>query len=171
MKKKPIKALVAYASRHQGTAEVADVIATEIAGRAIDVTVASVDDVGSLDGYDGVILGSAVYMGRWQKSALEFVDRYADELRARPVWLFSSGPIGDPPMPEGDPKDVGEVQARIGAMEHHTFAGRLETDGLSRKERLIVRGLRVPTGDYRDWDDIRNWAIRIGANLLVHAAA
>jgi len=168
---KPLRALVVYASRHQGTAEVADVIATEISGRAIDVTVASVDDVGSLDGYDGVILGSAIYMGRWQRSALDFVDRFVEELKARPVWLFSSGPIGDPPVPEGEPQDMLEVEARIGAIEHHVFAGRIEKDGLSRKERVIVRGLRVPEGDFRDWDDIRNWAVRIGAHLVVHAAA
>jgi menaquinone-dependent protoporphyrinogen oxidase len=171
MRTQPLRALVVYASRHQATAEIADVIASEISGSAIDVTIASVDDVESLDGYDGVVLGSAVYMGRWQKSALAFVDRFAEELKVRPVWLFSSGPIGDPPVPEGDPPDPLEVQARVGAIEHHMFAGRIEKDRLSGKEHLIVRALHVPEGDYRDWDDIRDWAVRIGADLLVRAAA
>lgn len=53
-------------------------------------------------GYDAVVLGSAVYVGRWLEPARELVDAHAEELAARPTWLFSSGPIGDPPKPEAD---------------------------------------------------------------------
>jgi menaquinone-dependent protoporphyrinogen oxidase len=64
--------------------------------------VAPVQDVGAIDGYDAVVLGSAVYLGNWMKPAKEFAVREAAALAAVPVWLFSSGPIGSPPE---DPAD------------------------------------------------------------------
>lgn len=82
------------------------------------------------------------------------------------MWLFSSGPVGDPPRPEEDPVDVAELVARTKAREHRVFAGRIERSRLSFAEKAIVLALRVPDGDYRDWDEIRAWAAEIADALL-----
>ena len=83
----------------------------------------------------------------------------------RPVWLFSSGPVGDPPKPEEDPVDVADLLAATGAREHRVFAGKLVRKQLSFPERAIVSALRVPEGDFRDWTEIRQWAAGIADAL------
>jgi menaquinone-dependent protoporphyrinogen oxidase len=112
-----------------------------------------------------VVLGSAVYAGRWLKPARELVDRSRDALAARPVWLFSSGPVGDPPKPEEDPVDVAAIVAATGAREHRVFAGRLVRRQLGFADKAIAVALRVPDGDFRDWAEIRRWSAGIAAAL------
>lgn len=77
-----------------------------------------------VSGYAAVVLGSAVYMGRWLEPARELVERRAEAFATLPTWLFSSGPIGAPPKPEaGDAVKLDEAVERIGAREHRLFAG------------------------------------------------
>jgi len=89
-----MKLLVAYASKYGSTAEIADVIGDELQKRHYEVDVKSVDDVDSLAGYDGFVIGSALYAGGWMKPAAEFLLSNQDSLAGHPVWLFSSGPTG-----------------------------------------------------------------------------
>src|SRR5262245_56209210 len=156
-----MKVLVAAASKHGATAEIATTIGEVLADRGLDTTVTSPEEVDSFEGYDAVVLGSAVYAGHWLKPARELVDRLDDELAARPVWLFSSGPIGDPPKPEEDPVDVTAVVKATRARDHQVFSGKLGKRRLSLPERAIATALRVPEGDFRDWTGIRAWAASI----------
>jgi menaquinone-dependent protoporphyrinogen oxidase len=87
------------------------------------------------------------------------------------VWLFSSGPVGDPPKPEEDPVDVAEVLAATRAREHRVFAGKLVRKQLAFPERAIVTALRVPDGDFRDWAAITGWAGAIATALGARAPA
>lgn len=166
--KRKAKVLVVYASRHHATEEIASVAATELAAHAIDVTFASAGDAQLSDDFAAVVCGSAVYMGRWQATAKAFVETNAELLRTIPVWLFSSGPIGDPPKPAEVPVDGDTLRDLIGARDHKVFAGRLEKSGLSLRERTVVRAVKAPYGDYRDWDEIREWAARIAAQIVLH---
>jgi menaquinone-dependent protoporphyrinogen oxidase len=161
-----MKVLVATASRHGATDEIAAEIGGRLNDRGIDAEVVAVGDVTGLDGYDAVVLGSAVYMGRWLKEAREFVGAHGDQLRARPTWLFSSGPIGDPPRPgEQETGTADEVLAATGAREHRVFSGKVDKSGLSFPERAVVRVVGAAEGDYRDWDEIRAWATEIATAL------
>ena len=81
------------------------------------------------------------------------------------MWLFSSGPVGDPPKPDEDPVDVAELLATTNARDHRVFAGKLVRKQLSFPERAIVSALRVPEGDFRDWIEIRQWAAGIADAL------
>jgi menaquinone-dependent protoporphyrinogen oxidase len=162
--------LVTAASKHGATAEIARAIGDELERRKIHVTVAPITGAGTIDGYDAVIAGSAVYAGQWLKPAKDFLERNAAALVARPVWLFSSGPIGDPPRPEEEPPDAPAMVASTGAREHRTFAGKIDRDRLSLAERAIVMALRAPSGDFRDWDEIRDWSSAIAAELQQGAA-
>jgi menaquinone-dependent protoporphyrinogen oxidase len=84
----------------------------------------------------------------------------------RPLaWLFSRGPIGDPPKPDEDPVDIAEVMQVTAAREHRLFAGKIDKSKLSFGEKAIVVALRVPEGDFRDWDEIDAWAADIATAL------
>jgi menaquinone-dependent protoporphyrinogen oxidase len=99
------------------------------------------------------------------------VDRCGAALAARPVWLFSSGPVGDPPKPEEDPVDVAEILAATRAREHRVFAGKLVRQQLSFPEKAIVSALRVPEGDFREWTEITSWATGIATALQSRSSA
>jgi menaquinone-dependent protoporphyrinogen oxidase len=167
-----MKALVAVASQHGATREIADMIGATLAGRGIETDICEVDDAPSLDAYDAFVVGSAVYMGGWIKSARAFVERHADELAARPTWLFSSGPVGDPPKPESEAAvNVSDLVAAAHAREHRLFSGRLEMGRLGLVQRTVARAVHAAEGDYRDWDEIEEWGTAIAIAIAGDTAA
>src|SRR5205823_670481 len=109
-------------------------------GRALEergmvVTVAPVAGVQGVDGYDAFVIGSAVYAGHWLKPAREFVEHHARLLCTRPVWLFSSGPIGNPPIPREEAVDVEPLVAAVHARRHRVFGGKLDRSTLGLAEK------------------------------------
>ena len=161
-----MKVLVTAATKHGATAEIAATIGEALRGdHGLDATVVPPEQVTTIDGYDALVLGSAVYAGHWLAAAKELVDRAAGALAGKPVWLFSSGPVGDPPKPEEDPVDVAEIVAVTKAREHRMFAGKLDKRQLGFGERAIVVALRVPEGDFRNWAEINGWASEIALSL------
>ncbi|MCU0504535.1 MAG: flavodoxin domain-containing protein [Chloroflexi bacterium] len=161
-----MRVLVSAASRHGSTAEVATEIASVLAGAGLDAGVASPDDVHSLDGWDAAVIGSAIYVGHWLAPARDLVERLAPELAVRPVWLFSSGPVGDPPAPDEEPEDVVALVELVHARGHQVFAGRIDRKELGLGEKVITAALRVPEGDFRPWTDVRTWAEGIARDLV-----
>ncbi len=163
-----LRVLVAVASRHGGTVGVAEAVADGLreglgSGAVVDVkAVAEVDDV---TGYDAVVIGSAVYRGHWLEAARDMVLRCAIDLWDRPVWIFSSGPVGDHGRPPAELLEVDEVLVQTRARDHRVFAGRLDRVGLSSVERALARLLLLPEGDRRDPVDARVWGRTIAATL------
>ena len=166
-----MRVLVSAASRYGSTAEIARVIGEVLAGSGLDVVVREPADVRGLEEFDAVVLGSAVYAGRWLEPARSIVDDSTAELTARDVWLFSSGPIGDPPKPDAESPEAAVLMGRTEAHENRVFPGRLAKSELSLPERLLVTALRAPEGDYRPWDEIRAWAAGIAAILTARQPA
>ena len=160
-----MKVLVSAASRHGATAEIARAIGDTLAGAGLDAVVLAPDAVATLDDYDAAVLGSGVYVGHWMEAATNLVERHAVALASRPVWLFSSGPLGDPPKPEEDPADIAEIMDLTHAREHRLFAGRVDRSVLGLGEKVILTAERVPDGDFRSWDEVRAWARGIAAAL------
>jgi len=160
-----MRILVAVASRHGSTREIGDAVAEVLRDSGFGVDVADPDDVESIDPYQAVMLGSSVYVGRWAASARALVDRCASGLTRRPVWLFSSGPVGTPLAPESDPEEIAGILARIRARGHRTFPGRLDTGCLGLAERAAVALLQAEQGDFRVWPDVEDWASAIAADL------
>ena len=91
------------------------------------------------------------------------------ELSERPVWLFSSGPLGEPAKPEAPPTDAAEMLEATGARDHMVFPGNLDKHRLGLAERAIVAAVKAPEGDYRPWAEIDAWAGRIAAALATPA--
>lgn len=155
--------LVTAAGKHGSTEEIAGAIGRAIAETGVEADVRPIDEVGALDGYDAVVLGGAVYSGHWVEPARRFAEERAAELSGRPVWLFSSGPLGD--QPDAEVVDVADLVTRLGAREHRVFAGRLDLARLRFTERAVARAVRAPEGDFRDWEAIAEWARGIGRSL------
>ena len=160
-----MRVLVTAASKHGGTTGIAEAIRDELVNRGIDATAATPEDGADVGAYDGVVIGSAVYAGHWLEPAKRFVAENDIALAARPVWLFSSGPLGDPLKPTEEPRDAVAIGARIGAREHRVFAGRLDRSTLGLAERAILRLIRAKDADARPWDEIRSWAAAIAGDL------
>jgi menaquinone-dependent protoporphyrinogen oxidase len=166
------RVLVSAASRHGATAEIAQAIGQALSEQGLTVTVIPPGDIRSLDGYDAVIIGSAVYMGHWLDPAKELVNRFHDALTGRPVWLFSSGRVGEPSgrlarSMDQDPADLPSMLEATRARDHRRFAGKLDRKVLSPPQRaslLVFRGLN---GDFRDWAAIRQWAKGIAQQLAL----
>lgn len=160
-----MKVLVVAASRHGSIAEIARAIGVRLRGRGHDVDVLQPTEVSSPDGYDAVIIGSAVYAGNWLMDAREFVETHANALSAERVWLFSSGPLDDPESKAIPAEKVDRLTAATGALGHHVFAGRLDRSELNRAERLLTKIVHAPDGDFRDWADVTRWADQIADSL------
>ena len=157
-----IKVLVSAASKHGATAEIADHIGKTLEAQGLDLTRTEPSEVTDLEGYRAVILGSAIYAGHWLQDAKELAARVAALDPAPMVWMFSSGPIGDPPKPEQDPVDVADILQATAARQHQVFAGKIDTSKLSFGEKAIMIAVRATEGDFRDWDEIACWADQIG---------
>ena len=169
-----IRVLVAVASRHHGTHEIAQAIATGLITRGLEADAVPVKEVTTLDGYDAVVLGSAVYSGRWLTEARHFAQVHTSSLCMMPVWLFNSGPLGpvDHPIPPGTPADLPVLMRLTGAIDYRTFPGRLDMRRLHFAERAIARTIHAPEGDSRDWDAVDRFAGEIADELLrAHVAA
>jgi len=164
-----MRVLIAVASKHGSTAEIAESICRVLRAAGLDTTVTAPQDVASLDAYDAVILGSAVYVGRWMDTATAFVARHEEALKARPLWLFSSGPLGEPPQPIDPLGEVNATRDRLGARDHRVFTGRLDRGRLGFLERAMTSAVKAPDGDFRDWNDVEDWAGGIAAALAVGA--
>jgi len=164
------RVLIAYASRHGGTAEIAESIGSALRRSEVANVVSDVRNIDDLSAYGAVVLGSAIYAGRWRREAVSFLVKNEAALAERPVWLFSSGPTGD-----GDaqmlvkdwalPQKVAEVAERIHPREVKLFHGILDEEELGLFERWIVKKVKAPLGDYRDWGAISAWGEAIAAAI------
>ena len=160
-----MRVLVSAASRHGATAEIAAVIAATLREAGHTPVVLAPAAVTGLDGFDAAVIGSGIYAGHWLSSAKDLLNDHREALALMPVWLFSSGPIGDPPKPVGDPVDAEPLVRLVGAREHRVFAGELVRSRLGLAERTITAVVRAPEGDYRDWPAIEAWSREIAAAI------
>lgn len=160
-----MKVLVAVASKHGATLEIGQVIEASIRSSGLDVELMRIEDVAGLSPYDAVVIGSGVYAGHWLRPAREFVEVHEGELKEKPVWLFSSGPVGDPPKPLENPAEVAACVKRLGARGHRLFPGRIEGSDLGISEKALVALVRAPDGDFRPWSEISTWSESIAAQL------
>jgi len=180
---------VVFASRHGGTAGIAERIAEVLRGEGANVAVADARDRPDSTGFDAFVVGSGVYLGNWLKEGIEFLEWNLSLLAATPVWLFSSGPLpgssknaeGSDPLtlalgPEEGPgsgghKKIASLTARIRPRDHAVFQGAFNPNDAPKSipERLIrmmpAAKEILPPGDFREWDAIDAWAHNIAVQL------
>jgi menaquinone-dependent protoporphyrinogen oxidase len=166
-----MKILVAVASKHGSTREIAETVAQELQVQGLIVELKDVSEVIQVSSYDAVVFGSAVYAGSWLQEAKSFAEAFRTQLSKVPVWLFSSGPIGaENPKPQDDPNMLAAPLGGVKPRDHHVFVGKLDPGTLGLGERLIIKAFKSPTGDFRNWEEIRGWARGVATQLLAENA-
>jgi menaquinone-dependent protoporphyrinogen oxidase len=165
-----IQVLVAYGTKYGATAEIAEKIGQVLRQAGLRADVQPADRVGDLTSYQAVVLGSAVYIGQWRKGAVRFLKANQKALAERPVWLFSSGPTG-----EGDPLKLTQgwrlptsLQPIADAIRPHDIAlfhGAADVNKMNFLEKWMLKNVKAPAGDFRDWEAITAWATAIAETL------
>jgi menaquinone-dependent protoporphyrinogen oxidase len=178
-----LKVLVAYATKHESTKGIATFIAERLREMGLEADALEVKSASNLGAYDAFVIGSAVYMFHWLNEAREFVSRNRKLLASRPVWLFSSGPLGtETKNTQGrdlrdvsGPREIGNLRQAINPRNHRVFFGALDRGKLGLGHRIM---LKMPAarealaeGDFRDWKEIEEWTIGIAQELKTAVAA
>jgi menaquinone-dependent protoporphyrinogen oxidase len=178
-----MKVLVAFSSKYGSTAQIAKYIADRLTEEGLQAHSRNVETIDSIGDYDAFVIGSAAFVGSWMQEATEFVRRHRETLVSRPVWLFSSGPLGTDPLDQKGrdklevavPREIAEFVESIRPVDHRVFFGALTPSALetpARLMRLVPAGRRLlEEGDFRDWDDIAAWAAGIAAKLVAEPSA
>ncbi len=176
--------LVAYATKHGSTAGIAERIAARLCRHGLDAEARPVQSVRDPADYDAVVVGAASYLFHWMKEARSFVQRHRAALAARPVWTFSSGPVGtDEVDAQGQdvravclPREMPTIDREIGSRGHRVFFGAIGPEfrpkGLAERLVWMMPAARdsFPKGDFRDWDDVDAWADGIARELTTGAS-
>ena len=163
--------LVTYATKYGATKEIAQKIGEVLRRAGLQADVLPVGRVRNLDPYKALILGSAVYVGKWPKEAVQFLQANQNILAGRLVWIFSSGPTG-----HGNPVELVEGQRlpaalqpiadRIEPRDIAVFHGYIDLDKINFIEKWAIKSLvKKPFGDFRDWEAITTWATSIAKAL------
>ena len=164
------RVLVAYGTKYGATAGIAEKIGQVLQEAGLAVNVKPAGEAGDPVVYQAVVLGSAVYIGRWRKDAAKFLRDNEKALAERPVWLFNSGPLGEGDAAEqagdlGFPKGLRPIVDRIRPRDNAVFHGAVDLEKLNPLERWMFKNVKSPIGDFRDWDAIAAWAAVIAAEL------
>lgn len=169
--------LVTYASKHGATQGIAERIGSKLGQLGQNAVVLPISAVQNVAAYDAVVIGAAAYYFHWMKEATQFVRHNEEALAQRPVWLFSSGPLGGPESyAEGQdprqalvPKEFAELGEAIHPRGTRIFFGALDYTQFGLPERVFAK--RMPQGDFRDWADIDAWAEEVARALAPIRAA
>jgi len=151
--------LIAYATKHGSTHEVAEFVAAHLADAGVEAHTLPAHCVRSLDEYEAVVLGAPLYMGRWHRDARAFLRRFRSELATRPLGVFALGPLEEMPEQwEGARERLFDALAHVPGVQPVTvevFGGAIVP------ETLHFPFSHVAAGDLRDWDAIRSWTDRL----------
>jgi len=168
--------LVTCATKYGATAEIAEKIGQVLRQAGLRTDVLPANRAGNLTSYKAVVLGGAVYIGKWLKDAVKFLQANEKTLIERQVWLFSSGPTG-----QGDPIELLKgwrfpdaqrpIIERIRPRDITVFHGVIDVRKLNPLHKWMISKVETPIGDFRDWDIITSWATAIANELIEKSLA
>jgi menaquinone-dependent protoporphyrinogen oxidase len=159
------RVLITYASKYGSTGGVADAIGKELCTKEVATDVLLIKNVSDISSYQAVVIGSAIYMGKWMSEAADFVKTNKDILRQVPVAYFLACMTLSHPTVEKRAKVLSYMDPIIKAVPEikpvgiGTFAGALDYSNLSWLNKKILKSKETPEGDFRDWNAIRAWAL------------
>jgi menaquinone-dependent protoporphyrinogen oxidase len=164
------KVLVTYGTKYGSTAEIAQKIGEVLKQEGLQADVVDARKAGDPSAYNAVIIGSAVYIGMWRKEVTNFIKKNAGVLAQKPVWIFSSGPTGpgNPvKMMQGwiIPKGIKSTIDSIKPRDITVFHGATNESKWNLLEKMAMKNVKAPLGDFRDWNAVTAWANSIAAAM------
>ena len=165
--------LVAYGSRYGTTREVAESVAATLQERGVSAEAKPAHEVRSLDGYDGVVLGTPLYLGMVHRDVRALLERNREALAERTLAVFALGPIKAEDGLDASREQLFTALAKTPAptpVATGVFVGAYDPARLGLRDRLLaalpaspLHG--EPAHDERDWEAIRRWAIELSDRL------
>jgi menaquinone-dependent protoporphyrinogen oxidase len=162
------RVLVAYASRHGATREVAEAVAATLRSRGLAVQLMPAAEVGHLHRCDAVVLGGALYTGRLHKDARRFLSRHREALTQRRLAVFALGPRT---------LQSTDLKASRAQLDRALRSAQVVPEAVAifgavvRPDELRFPFNRMPASDARDWAAIATWAEELAARLAPAPAA
>jgi menaquinone-dependent protoporphyrinogen oxidase len=157
------KILVAYASEYGSTGGVAEAIGKELCSKGAKADVYLMKNAKDLSSYQGVVVGSAIFRGKWMPEAVDFVKANAEILHQVPVAYFLVCMTMHQPTEENRRKALSffdpvlQTIPQVKPVDIRPFAGAMHYNNLSWFNKKIIQSKGVPEGDFRDWEAIRAW--------------
>jgi len=158
------RVLVTYASKYGSTGGVADAVGKELCSKGMAADVVLIKNARNVSSYQGMVIGSAIYMGKWMPEAVDFVKQNKDILRQVPVAYFLVCMTLSQPTEKKRAEALSYMDPILKAAPEikpvgiGTFAGALNYSNLSWINKKILKSKGSPEGDFRDWKAIRAWA-------------
>lgn len=161
--------LVVYGTKTGCTAGIAERIGETLGESGATVDVRPAEDKPDPSSYDAAVVGSGVRVGSWHASVKDWVAVNAAALKERPVAFFTACLT----MAQ-TPEKADEVRAYTDPLRQQTgvepveiglFAGMNEPKRFSLPERLILKAMKAPEGDFRDMDAVAEWARAVAGKL------
>jgi len=157
--------LIVYATKHGSTREVAATVADELAVQGFETELRPAADVDDLSAYEGVVLGTALYMGRLHRDARRFLKRHEPTLSTLPIAVFAMGPqTMERSQVRSSRQQLDRALAKtpkVRPVDTAIFGGVVEPSELHFPFNKMVQS------DARDWDEIANWAHEVGVVLAM----
>ena len=165
------KVLVVYGTGTGCTAGIAERIGATLAETGASVEVVSAKDAPNPAGYDAVLVGSGVRAGSWHKASKQWVATNASALKAGKV-AFYTACLGMADAPQGTDEyraytDALIAETGVEPVDVGLFAGWNEPKSFSFVERTILKMMKAPEGDFRDWDAIDAWTRDVAVQLAI----
>lgn len=174
--------LVVYGTRSGCTTTIAETIARTLRtlpegvpgpadGGPPEVDVADAETAPSPGAYDAVVIGSGVRGGQWHVSAQDWVMDHADVLRETPVAFFTVGlTVAKEPEKAHEVRHYTDAlieESGVKPVDVGVFPGWYHPQKFKLAERILLRAMRAPEGDFRDLAAVERWTREVAPMLVV----
>jgi menaquinone-dependent protoporphyrinogen oxidase len=157
------RVLVAYATKKGSTREVAEAIAARLEAAGLRTVVQPAKHRADLRTFDAVVLGGALYGGRWHRDARRFLRRHRRILTTMPVAVFAMGPGTNDEHAMGH--SFTQLERALGRVPEVAPVAVTVFGGVVDPARLRFPFSRMPPSDARDWDAIAAWADEVAGQV------
>ncbi len=161
--------LITYATKAGSTADIAMRMAETLRAGQYLVDVKPVKEVTDLSPYSTVIAGSAIRVGNILPEMTQFIQDNLTALQSKRFDIFIACMTLEKDTAENratvsaylDP-----VRAMIQPASEGLFAGVMDLRRLNLLEKLMMKAMKTPVGDFRNWEQINGWIQGISTGLV-----
>jgi menaquinone-dependent protoporphyrinogen oxidase len=160
--------LVTYATKAGSTAGVAQKIAEQLQQKQCTVDLMPVDQVKDLSPYQTIILGSGIRGGSFFTEANRFIEINKSTLARKNTHVFLVCLTMHQNTPEN--RRIAEgyldpIHVYFRPKSEGLFGGVYYSANHNLMERLIMKAMNAPEGDFRHWNEIAVWVDQVAKTI------